>query len=158
MGITVEDTTAIFKLLDYSVPLFLLVAAVWASFRVAKSLNEQFVKPLGGPEGVIAKFFAKQSECLSSQTDCLENIKDLMRHHNDAADKMAVSLGALHTLHKDHNQSTNEWQAKANVELRDLLYCHGKLAHMVSLLLQDNPDAREAAEDIDSVIRKYLIG
>lgn len=128
------------ELIDYGFPVVVLAFIGWAMHRY-------FLGPLGGPDGIVATFFVTQTECLRKQTQLLEQ-------HNQVADRIQASIGALQVSHTAHANESTEFHSQTKVELHDLIYWQGRLATALALEVQ-NDEARRILVDIADRVRKY---
>ena len=153
-----EAQPEIFQYFDYGVLAGVLLISGGILWRITtvigRTVNEQFVRPLGGKDGIVATFFITQTHCLHKLTESSERLTE--------SSEKSVELEAEHNVvakqfrddHAAHSKSTEAFQAKTSVELQDLFYCHGQLAFIATC--DDPVRAKEAAENVDRVVNKYL--
>lgn len=126
----------------------LLIGGFWSSWKVASWLSSKFLDPLGGEDGILARFFQTQSDNSKKQTELMQEQKLL-------TSKLTESIGTLGVAQKEHFTESSNFYHHSDIIQLDLIRMHGLLAEAFRKTT-DNEEAKEILLEIDSIVQGYL--
>lgn len=125
-----------------------LVTNVGLPIALIVIVYRDFVRPLGGANGVIARYFQTQAEHSVKQTEMIEEQRDL-------TSKLVTSISTVQTNQISHTQESHRFYAQAAVDFVDLIRIHKLIASAIRREFK-SADARDDLVEIDRICDKYL--
>lgn len=122
------------ELANYGVPLAILVAVGWL-------IVTYFVKPFGGTDGIIAKYFQTQSEQYQRQGEIAEK-------HQRLTEKLTEVCS-------EHHKESGEFYARSEINMSELLQVHHHIVAALSSQFSDD-QARKELSQADAIIRRHM--
>lgn len=125
-----------------------LVTNVGLPIALIVIVYRDFVRPLGGANGVVARYFQTQAEHSAKQTELITEQRDL-------TSKLVSSISVVQTNQINHVQESHRFYAQAAVDFVDLIRIHRLIASAIRREFKDI-GARDDLVEIDRICDKYL--
>lgn len=127
--------------LNLGLPTAALIAISVAAWRVWNKAYEDFVKPIGGPDGKIAKYLDTQAEQFKRQVDVSEK-------HSEITRKLSVTS-------TEHAKESTAFYDRTDMNVIDILQCHQHVIAAMQLQF-DNTEAVKELSEADAILRRHL--
>lgn len=125
-----------------------LVTNVGLPIAIIVMIYRDFVRPLGGEHGIIARYFDSQTEHSAKQTELIGEQKSLTK-------QLSGSVLGIASSQSQHIEETRTFINRATVDLNDLVRIHGLIATAMRKEFSSS-DAKGDLEEVDRIVDKYL--
>jgi hypothetical protein len=123
---------------------------LWVSgTRTATWLAEKFLSPLGGEEGLVARFFTSQIENTKRQTELMAEQKVLVGRLTD-------NIQTLSNTQQAHYRESTHFYEESHISQLDLIRIHGLLAEALSRVFREDAEAIKLLQEIDEIVKDNL--
>lgn len=122
-------------------PTAALVAIGFGAWRAGGKIYEHFVRPIGGQDGVLAKYFESQAKQYERQGDILERQENAI---HDCA-----------TESKAHHKESTDFFLRTDLNIVEILEVHRHVINAMSLQF-DNEEAVKELIEADQILRRHL--
>lgn len=125
-----------------------LITNVGLPIAIIILIYRDFVRPLGGENGIIAKYFDSQTVHSSKQTELIGEQRTLTKQLSDSI----VQISDRQIRHIDE---ARVFINKASVDLSDLVRIHGLIAHAMRKEFTSD-EAKSDLVEVDRIVDKYI--
>lgn len=147
---TIVDIEKFFNFGLAAVLLVLGGGGLWISgTRTAAWLADKFLSPLGGDNGLVARFFTSQIENTKRQTELMSEQKMLVS-------KLTDNIQTLSNTQQLHYKESAHFYEESHMSQLDLIRIHGLLAEALRRLFREDPEAAKIVQEIDVIVKDNL--
>lgn len=122
-------------------PTAALVAISIAAWKVWGKVYEHFIRPIGGQDGVVAKYFDSQAKQYERQGDILEKQQSLLTEGSAES--------------KAHHKESTDFFLRTDLNIVEILEVHRHVINAMSLQF-DNDEAVKELIEADQILRRHL--